>query len=76
MANVITNHTESKKYVNTYQNYNRPPAGEFDGPSDKPNLLDKEWAMALKFITNTRVELPATAYRLDGQKVRTLISSL
>jgi hypothetical protein len=70
----------------SYQQYNRPPAGKFDGPGDKPNPFGQGMGYdparmgradeTPKVITNTRVELPATAYRLDGQKVRILISSL
>lgn len=70
----------------SYQQYNRPPAGKFDGPGDKPNPFGQGMGYdparmgrpdeAPKVITNTRVELPATAYRLDGQKVSTLFSFL
>jgi len=76
-------HSAYNQYDSSYQQYNRPPAGKFDGPGDKPNPFGQGMGYdparmgradeAPKVITNTRVELPATAYRLDGQKVCTLI---
>lgn len=69
-----------------YYPSNRPPAGKFDGPGERPNPFPQGMGYdparmgradeTPKVITNSRVELPATAYRLDGQKVSTLIPSL
>jgi hypothetical protein len=66
----------------------RPPAGKFDGPMDNsgrptgpggfgPSLGYDPARMGRpderpRVITNTRVELPAMAYRLEGQTVSTL----
>lgn len=90
-------------------NYNRPPAGKFDGPGDRgpppgargapsggppgrgppppaqsgpggfapgtgvdPARMSRRDEQPSRVITNTRMELPPEAYRLEGQNVSTL----